>query len=115
MKEIICRYGVLKILSNESSDYAAMVEVHRLLRAGGLLLMTVPYGQRATTPVHRIYDSESLQTLLEMFEIQNAEYGMKMDDMTWISPVAEETASQQSHDPASGTPSALAMMLCTKL
>ena len=111
---MVCRYGVMKILSNKSSDYAAMEEVHRLLKAGGQLLMTVPCGQRARTPLHRIYDGESLQTLLEIFEIQNAEYGMKMDDRTWISPVTEKEASRQAHNPNSNAPSALAVMLCTE-
>lgn len=100
---------------DESSDHVAMQQIYRLLSPGGLLLMTVPYGQRAMTAVHRIYDSESLQTLLEKFEIQNAEYGMKMDDMTWISPVPEERAAQQRHDPASGAPSAVCLIRCTKL
>jgi len=76
--------------------------------------MTVPCGQRATTPVHRIYDGESLHRLLEKFEIQNAEYGMKMDDRTWISPVPEEQAAQQRHDPAWGAPSAVCLILCAK-
>ena len=100
---------------DESSDHVAMQQIHRLLKPGGLLLMTVPYGQRATTPVHRIYDSESLHRLLEKFEIQNAEYGMKMDDRTWISPVPEERAAQQRHDPASGAPSAVCLIRCAKL
>jgi SAM-dependent methyltransferase len=99
---------------DDSSDHRAMREIYRLLKPGGRLLMTVPFGQRVQTPLHRIYDNQSLRALLHGFTIERIEYAVKVDDKTWISRIAEEKASQQKHDPASNAPSAVAIAVCVK-
>lgn len=98
----------------DTYDFMAIEEIYRLLKPGGQLLMTVPFGQSARTPVHRIYNSESLRHLLRNFTVVKAEYGIKTDGRTWVAPVAEEIAAQQRHDPASYAPSAVAMTICSK-
>jgi 2-polyprenyl-3-methyl-5-hydroxy-6-metoxy-1,4-benzoquinol methylase len=98
----------------DTYDFMAIEEIYRLLKPGGQLLMTVPFGQSARTPVHRIYNSESLRHLLRNFTVEKAEYGIKTDGRTWVAPVAEEIAAQQRHDPASYAPSAVAMTICSK-
>jgi 2-polyprenyl-3-methyl-5-hydroxy-6-metoxy-1,4-benzoquinol methylase len=99
---------------NNSTDQLAMDEIYRLLKPDGRLLMTVPYGQHAVTPQHRIYDADSLRTLLRRFKVEKIDYGIRVDEKTWVSPSAEKDAALQKHDPATYLPSAVAMILCAK-
>jgi SAM-dependent methyltransferase len=50
-----------------TTDHDVIRQAHRLLRPGGRFLLTVPFGRRAVTPVHRIYDEELLDALLRPF------------------------------------------------
>lgn len=58
------RYGT----SNESSDFKAIEEIHRILKPGGTLIMTVPYGKYCKTKFHRIYEKWVLDILLREFD-----------------------------------------------
>lgn len=97
-----------------TSDFKAVSELLRLLKPGGILLLTVPFGERAQTSLHRIYDDESLHELLQYFNIDKIEYGIKMDDRTWIYPVCEEEAIKGKHDLVSFAPQAIALVRCSK-
>jgi SAM-dependent methyltransferase len=99
----------------ELPDRAAMREVHRVLKDGGRLLLTVPFGRRAVTPLHRIYDLESLRSLLAGFETEVIEYGVKLDGKTWQCPAAEEDAVLRTHDPTCYSPGAVALIVCRKM
>jgi SAM-dependent methyltransferase len=65
------------------ADLVAMRKIRELLRPGGSLFLTVPYGKRAITPLQRIYDDETLTALLDGFEIVKREIGEKLDDGVW--------------------------------
>ncbi len=100
--------------TGDSGDRTAVEEICRLLKKGGRFLITVPYGKRAVTPLHRIYDERSLQSLLRGFKLKKAEYAIKVDDKTWFSPVPQEEAAEREYDSRNYFPSAVAMIHCVK-
>jgi hypothetical protein len=65
------------------ADRVAMLRIRELLRPGGRLFLTVPYGKREITPLQRIYDDASLAALLEGFEIEHREIGEKVNARVW--------------------------------
>ena len=99
---------------SDSSEEVAMKAIYRLLKPGGKLLITVPFGQRAATPLHRIYDSIALRALLQDFEIQKLEFGVKTDEKTWVMPVPEEKANLAPHNQVTYLPQGMAAALCRK-
>uniref|UniRef100_UPI00286A04D8 class I SAM-dependent methyltransferase n=1 Tax=Chamaesiphon sp. OTE_8_metabat_110 TaxID=2964696 RepID=UPI00286A04D8 len=96
-------------------DRQAVEKIHSLIKPGGSFIMTVPYGQRALTPVHRIYDRESLQSLVQDFRIVRAAYGIRLDDFTYSVTNDEAEASLKAHDPNNYLPGAVAMLVCEKI
>jgi SAM-dependent methyltransferase len=92
----------------------AIKEVHRLLKPGGHLLLTVPFGKPAVAPLHRIFDAQQLRHLLKDFNIEALEYGIKMDERTWRVPASEEEAELRGHDPETYAPGAVALAVCRK-
>src|SRR5262249_1057018 len=47
-----------------TNDHKVIAEVYRVLRPGGRLILTCPFGRAATTPVHRVLDRPALDALL---------------------------------------------------
>ncbi len=84
-------YGDAK---GEGLDRVAMKEVYRILKPGGVLLLTTPFGKPAVTSLHRIFDSNSLRALLGGFDIRLLEFGIKVDKRTWVNPVNESQADR---------------------
>lgn len=99
---------------DESATDRAMDELFRLLKPGAPLFLTVPFGHSALTPQHRIFNSESLRTLVHRFDVDKLEFGGRVDSKTWKFPVAEPEAAQQPHDPATFLPGAVALVVCRK-
>jgi len=66
----------------QSTDHRVIAEVCRVLRPGGRFLLTVPYGQAAVTPVHRVYDAAALDALLAPMERVETAYGVR-DENAW--------------------------------
>jgi SAM-dependent methyltransferase len=64
------------------SDRRAVAEVGRVLRKGGRFILTIPFGEAATTPVQRIYDSAGLDGLLADFRRVETVYGVR-DGESW--------------------------------
>jgi SAM-dependent methyltransferase len=65
-----------------SGDFRTAAEIHRVLRPGGRLTMTVPFGQTEQTPVQRIYDRKRLDSLLRPFKRVETLYGRR-DGLAW--------------------------------
>jgi len=93
----------------------AMREIWRVLRPGASLLVTVPFGRAALTPQHRIFDSDSLRSLLSRFEIEKLEFAVKLDLRTWQFPAPEAEAVAKDHDSESYAPGAVALAVCRKV
>lgn len=70
------------------ADLVAMKKIRALLRPGGHLFLTVPFGKRDITPLQRIYDDAMLATLLEGFEVVDRQIGEKQESSVWsiVSP-----------------------------
>jgi len=67
---------------DESGDRSAIIEMTRVLKKGGELLMTVPFGRGTVTPMHRVYDSKALDFLVEGLSVEKMEfYGLV--DNSW--------------------------------
>jgi SAM-dependent methyltransferase len=93
---------------------AAMAQIYRLLKTGGRLLLTVPFGKPAITPRHRIFGAAELRQLLSQFEVQELEYGIKTVAKTWLVPVPEEQAVVQTYDAETYSSGAVALVVCKK-
>jgi 2-polyprenyl-3-methyl-5-hydroxy-6-metoxy-1,4-benzoquinol methylase len=98
----------------ESVPEDTLTYIRKLLASGGTLLLTVPFGRPAITPLHRIFDLTSLTTLLRDFHIEVIEYGIKQDEKTWIAPASAHDAAVATHDPLNSAPGAVAMVVATK-
>jgi SAM-dependent methyltransferase len=98
----------------DSLDKKAVNAIFKLLKNGGYFILTVPYGKRAETPVHRIYDKYLLNDLLSHFSIVKIQYGLRQDRYTWIVTDEEARVADKEHDPVSLLPSAAALIICKK-
>jgi SAM-dependent methyltransferase len=76
-----------------SSDQRVIAESVRVLRPGGRFLLTVPFGRRGVTPVHRIYDPETLTDLLRPFRVLERAYGVRAGE-AWTYTTDEKAASE---------------------
>jgi hypothetical protein len=65
------------------ADLIAMKKIWSLLRPGGYLFLTVPFGKREITSLQRIYDDATLSALLEGFVVVDRQIGEKQDSNVW--------------------------------
>ncbi|MBD2725440.1 DUF268 domain-containing protein [Nostoc sp. FACHB-892] len=100
--------------TGESYDIKAVQQISLLLKPEGSFILTVPYGKKALTPVHRIYNQESLQELIQDFKVVQISYGVRKDDFTWTITENELEASEKEHNPNNYLPGAVAMLVCKK-
>jgi 2-polyprenyl-3-methyl-5-hydroxy-6-metoxy-1,4-benzoquinol methylase len=77
-------------------DLKAMEEIRRILKDGGLLIMSTPFGAKAKVTWERVYDSDSVSSLLKDFNVQRAEYWLKEGEEWRIASLDE--AKLQDHD-----------------
>ncbi len=66
-----------------TSDTDVVRKVRRVLKTRGQFLLSVPYGVQSQTDWYRVYDRQSLNKLLEDFEIEKIEYYRKTGSATW--------------------------------
>ncbi|WP_322694468.1 class I SAM-dependent methyltransferase [Nostoc sp. DedSLP03] len=100
--------------TEENYDLKAVQQISLLLKPEGSFILTVPYGKKALTPVHRIYNQESLQKLIQDFRVVQISYGVRKDDFTWVITENELEASEKEHNPDNYLPGAVAMLVCKK-
>jgi hypothetical protein len=67
-----------------AADRHAVERLGVLLRPGGRLVLTVPYGRAAVDDVQRTYDAAGLGALLEGWELEDREIVHQLDDCTWV-------------------------------
>jgi len=60
--------------SYNRGDYAALKEIYRILRVGGVFLMSVPFGEKRVNSRQRFYDYESIMDLLKRFHIDSIQF-----------------------------------------
>ncbi len=98
----------------EGYDFQAVKQINLLLKNEGFFILTVPYGEKAITPVHRIYDCNSLQELLKDFEVIKSVYGIRLDNFNWTVTQVESEAACKQHNLENYLPGAVAMLVCKK-
>lgn len=59
---------------DEFGDEVAMRHMRHLLRPGGRVLLTVPFGKRGVFAWHRVYDEPALQRLFGGYRVRSLEY-----------------------------------------
>lgn len=84
------RYG-----SEEDSvgDVKAVKEMTRILKPGGVLLMTVPYGIKDILPINKLYNKNRLDKLLKDFSAVEIEYKKYFDKFQlWLTTDESEAS-----------------------
>lgn len=66
-------------LAQEGADHQAMKELYRVLKRGGTLVLTVPYGTEIANNHHQVYNRDTLRRLLDGFKIQEDRYFISSD------------------------------------
>lgn len=66
-------------------DLAALAELRRRLRPGGVLVLTVPFGAAAGVDgFERVYDNAGLAELLAGWRVRRARAAWQVDALTWV-------------------------------
>ncbi len=82
------RYGIST--HDPEGDVKALREMRRILRAGGRLLVTLPYGkEKRQTTLNRVYSRDSLEDLFSKWEIKDKVFYAQDKEGFWV-PVVEE-------------------------
>jgi len=74
-------------------DLACMRRIRELLRPGGLVVLSMPYGRPTVVfPAHRVYSSFRVQSLAEGFEILEKRYYAPLEKpRSWVPCTEEDT------------------------
>ena len=91
-------------------DRKALVEIKRILKPKGQLIMTVPFGKWAVTDSSRIYTQTKLKKLLKGFKIDELQYFCE-EDSYWVPCSMQKAAKVDSSIRAK----AMAFVLATKV
>jgi SAM-dependent methyltransferase len=82
---------------DENGDIKAMNEIRRILKAGGVILLTLPFGSKfQLTRSERIYNMQRLRHLLSGFKVEAIEYYVKIDGK-WV-PLTEPDERYQEQE-----------------
>lgn len=77
------RYGVTK--NRPDGDLEAMTRLRKLMKPGGVMLLTIPVGQDADfAPMCRVYGTQRLPQLLEGYKVEKEEFWVKDSDNRWM-------------------------------
>lgn len=88
-------YGTIK--ADPAADLKAMRKIHAMLKPGGQLIFTSPYGlHEIVGTFERVYDEEDLKKLFRGFRILNKEY-YKVVKYRQIERINQEQASRMKH------------------
>ena len=68
----------------EGGDKQAVDKIHKLLKKGGIFIITVPFGKKREHDKWRVYDDESLRDLLRGFKIEKEQYFIDKNRRYWI-------------------------------
>ncbi|HWH11540.1 MAG TPA: pyridoxamine 5'-phosphate oxidase [Solirubrobacteraceae bacterium] len=71
-------------------DIAALSELARRVRPGGLLVLTTPFGRAGVDDFERVYDAPGLAELLAGWDVDRATGAWRLDELTWAAGPLEE-------------------------
>jgi SAM-dependent methyltransferase len=69
----------------QGADRRALERLGQFLAPGGILVLTVPYGEAHVSEKERTYDQETLTDLLQGWTITRREIVERRDERTWVS------------------------------
>jgi SAM-dependent methyltransferase len=75
-------YG--EAVQDDGADRAALRRLAELVKPGGRLVLTVPFGRAAVDAVQRTYDDAGLDALLAGWEVQERAVVSQRDEHTWV-------------------------------
>jgi hypothetical protein len=64
-------------------DWQALDRIRALTAEGGLLLLTVPFGERRVDELERTYDRDALEAILEGWSVDDLTIARRRDPVTW--------------------------------
>jgi len=95
-------------------DRKIVVEIFRILKPGGLFIITEPFGQKHKDEFLRIYDEKSLRQLTDGFKVIDEQYFLRSNDMShWVKTTAK-IAEKVKYDPWRGPDGCVCMVLKKK-
>ncbi|MFI5346116.1 MAG: class I SAM-dependent methyltransferase [Elusimicrobiota bacterium] len=68
----------------ESGDRTIVKKFLQILKPGGVLLLTVPFGRAGLNPGYRVYDSKSLDALIDGFDIMEKSFYHGDKQRQWV-------------------------------
>jgi SAM-dependent methyltransferase len=80
---------------NLSADRKGMLEIQRVLKPKGLLILTVPFGKALVNQQQRIYDHAGLARLLEGFSVKTTQF-FKNTQVTGGNNFWEQVSAEQA-------------------
>jgi len=77
-------YGNVEL--DPAGDLHALQAIHRALKPGGRLILTVPFGKRGVAEWQRIYDYDALHALLRGagFRVEAEDFWTKQGHVRWV-------------------------------
>ncbi|HXS99150.1 MAG TPA: class I SAM-dependent methyltransferase [Elusimicrobiota bacterium] len=83
--------------SRESGDRVLLRKFLKVLKPGGALLLTVPFGLAGQNPGYRVYDSAGLARLIEGFEVREKRFFHGEKQAAWVEVPEERLRDVPSH------------------
>lgn len=90
--------GVYGGPTHESGDRAIVRKFLEVLKPGGALLLTVPFGLAGENPGYRVYDALGLAALLVGFEVREKLFFLGERQLEWIEVPESRLADVPSHE-----------------
>lgn len=89
--------GVYGGPSEDTGDRVMVRKFREVLKPGGALLLTVPFGLAGVNPGYRVYDSAALARLVEGFEIREKRFFHGEKQRTWVETTEDRLKDVPSH------------------
>jgi hypothetical protein len=83
--------------SDPRDDARLMHELRAIVRPAGIVLLTVPFGRRATGRTQRVYDRERLMTIADGWSVEELAFYVRKG-AAWGSTSEQEASSIDSED-----------------
>lgn len=87
--------GVYGDEKDEGADAKAINKIHKLLKKGGTLMISVPFGVKNETSSYRVYDFGSIIKLLSLFQIEKMLYFIEKKGK-WLPASLKEASKVRS-------------------
>lgn len=86
--------GRYHVKADPLGDKKAMSEMLRILKPGGRLLLTVPYGAKDVLPINKLYNKSRIADVTKGFNVISSEYQKYDTDFHIWRSVSEEVAAK---------------------